>query len=77
MNQAILQIQYILVYLAVALIPTTFAIYAICCTYQRQEKGETEKELKKRESSIKSSIDKITEKLKRDSCFNLFRLLYW
>lgn len=75
MDEAILQIQNIIVYLSIGLISVTFPIYAICVTYQRQEKWETEKELKKREELIKNSINKLTQELKSESISSLRKQL--
>ena len=61
MSQAILQILLILAYLAIGLISLTFPIFALCVTYLRQEKSETEKELKKRRENLLKKIAELTD----------------
>jgi len=63
LNENVLQVLLILAYLAIGLISVTFPIYAICVTYLRREKWETEKERKKRIESIKKHIAKLTDEL--------------
>jgi hypothetical protein len=53
MTEAVLQILLLLAYLAIGLISVTFPIYAICVTYLKQERWESEKERKQRNEELK------------------------
>lgn len=61
MSEAILQILLLLAYLSIGLISIIFPIFAICVTYLRQEKSETEKELAKRQDILKQKILDLTK----------------
>lgn len=63
MTEAVLQILLLLAYLAIGLISVTFPIYAICVTYLRQEKWESEKERKQRNEELKGKIHELTNEL--------------
>ena len=64
MSEAFLQVLLMLAYLAIGLISVTFPIYAICATYLKQEKWESEKERKNRMGKLRVKISKLTAELK-------------
>jgi hypothetical protein len=63
MTEAVLQILLLLAYLAIGLISVTFPIYAICVTYLKQERWESEKERKQRIEELKGKIHELTNEL--------------
>jgi hypothetical protein len=64
MSDAVLQILLLLAYSAIGLISVTFPIYAICATYLKEEKWESEKERKKRMEKLRAGISELTAQLK-------------
>lgn len=63
MSDAVLQVLLLLAYLAIGLVSVTFPIYAICVTYLRREKWESEKTRKERINKLKEHISKLTDEL--------------
>jgi len=60
MIEVALQILLILAYLAIGLVAVTFAIFALCATYLKEEKRETEIEHKRRLRVLQEKIALLT-----------------
>jgi hypothetical protein len=67
MNDAVLQVLLVLIYLPIGLISVTFPIYAISVNFLPKQKWEDEKERKKRMDGLKAKISQLTNELKGES----------